>query len=85
MVQDFGSFNEIISHGLDPSELLKSKKEEHCVKTPTLDRLTSIKSAVEMPVGEAFVHGSTMDLRGVQESDVLSIHPTESMLELDRV
>lgn len=70
---------------MDPSELLKNKKEENCPKSPTLDKLTSITSAIETPTGEGFIQGSTMDLRDVQESDILSVHPTESMHELDKV
>lgn len=84
-MQDYGTFDEVISHGLDPSELLKNEKKESYAKSPVIDRLTSITSALETPTGEGFIQGSTMDLRDIQELDDCWIHPTESTQQLGNV
>lgn len=68
--------------------MLNNDKKESYAKSSTLDRQASIKSDIfnlDAPTGEGFVQGSTMDLRDIQESDDLTIHPTKSTQELDKV
>ena len=88
VVQDYGTFDEVISHGSDLSEFLSNEKEENYSKTPPLNKLASIGSDednLETPSGEGFIQESTMDQRDVQASDNLSIHATESTQELNTV
>jgi len=97
-VQDYGSFDEVVRRGLDPSELLKNeenKEEQTGVRfksppmLPAFDRLMSTRSdklTVDTPTGEGCIQGSAMDLRDMSESvDKLSIHTTISTQDEHKV
>jgi len=94
-VQEYGTFDEIVRCGLDPSELLKNEgdkveKPEAPLKSPPLlpvfDRLMSTRSdrlTVDTPTSEGYIQGSVMDLRDLSES--LSIHTTVSTQDVHKV
>ena len=97
-VQDYGTFDEVVRRGLDPSELLKNegdkveKPEAHFKSPPLLpafDQLMSTRSdrlTVNTPTGEGYIQGSRMDLRDLSESvDKLSIHTAVSTQDLHKV
>jgi len=96
-VQDYGTFDEVVRRGLDPSELLKNEedkeeKPEACFRRlpllPAFDRLMSTRSdrlTVDTPTGEGYIQGSTMDFRDLSESvDKLSVHTTVSTQEVHK-
>ena len=94
-MQDYGTFDEVVRRGLDPSELLKNEEdkkenpEARFKSPPVFDRLMSTRSdrlTANTPTGEGYIQGSTVDLRDTSESDdKLSIHTAVSTQDVHKV